>query len=104
MSRTPPALLNDLIGPKPQRGVIRAAWAAPVEVGGDVEVAGQAGVSAERARSCGGASLRDFGEILGLSFDYLIRAQQQRRRDGEAEGLRGLGIDDEVELGGLLDG
>src|SRR5262249_60804762 len=44
-------------------------------------------------------------EAIGYPlFDHLIRPQQQRRRDGEAEGLGGLQIDDELELGGLLDG
>ncbi len=38
------------------------------------------------------------------SFDYLIRAQQERWRDREAEGLRGLEVDDELEPRGLLDG
>jgi hypothetical protein len=36
-------------------------------------------------------------------FNDLIRPRQQRRRDCEAEGLGGLEIDDEIELGGLLD-
>jgi hypothetical protein len=38
------------------------------------------------------------------SIDDLIRPQQQRRRDGEAEGLGGLRIDDQLELARLLDG
>src|SRR5215467_7542263 len=37
-------------------------------------------------------------------FNDLIRPQQQRRRDGEAERLGGLEIDDQLELVGLLDG
>src|SRR5437870_10142282 len=37
------------------------------------------------------------------SLNDLIRSQQQRWRDGEAEGLRGLQVDDQLELGGLLD-
>src|SRR5436309_3597245 len=37
------------------------------------------------------------------SFDYLIGAQEERRRDGEAESLSGLEVDDELELCGLLD-
>src|SRR5262245_51442455 len=45
------------------------------------------------------------GEMAGAgrSFDHLIRPRQQRRRDREAEGLGGLDVDDELELGGLLD-
>src|SRR5213594_311442 len=37
-------------------------------------------------------------------IDHLIRPQQQRRRDCQAEGLGGLRVDHELELGGLLDG
>src|ERR1700688_4901916 len=40
----------------------------------------------------------------GKSLDHLIRAQQQRLRDRDAERLRGLEVDDEFKLGGLLDG
>ena len=36
-------------------------------------------------------------------FDHLIRPQQQRRRDGEAEGAGGLEVDDQLEFGRLLD-
>src|SRR5215813_11754342 len=35
-------------------------------------------------------------------FDDLVRSQQERRRDGEAEGLGGLQVDDESKLGWLL--
>ncbi len=38
------------------------------------------------------------------SFDNLIRSQQQRRRDRQAEGLRGLKVDDEFDRPCLLDG
>src|SRR5215470_3147361 len=37
------------------------------------------------------------------ALDDLIRAQQQRGRDGEAERLGGFEVDDEFELGGLFD-
>src|SRR5215813_5476583 len=36
-------------------------------------------------------------------LDHLIRPRQQRWRDGQAEGLGGLEVDDELELRGLLD-
>src|SRR5262245_6831661 len=38
------------------------------------------------------------------SLNNLIRPQQQRRRDGEAERFGGLEVDGEVELRGTLDG
>src|SRR5258706_4015260 len=37
-------------------------------------------------------------------LDHLIRPQQQRRRDREAERLGGLQVDDQLELRGLLYG
>src|SRR5260370_25134675 len=36
-------------------------------------------------------------------LDHLIRPLQERRRDRQAEGLGGLEVDDQLELGGLLD-
>jgi len=36
-------------------------------------------------------------------LDYLIRPQQERRRDRQAEGLGGLEVDNHVVAGGLLD-
>ena len=36
--------------------------------------------------------------------DHLVRAREQRLRDCEAERLRRLQIDDQLELGRLLDG
>ena len=38
------------------------------------------------------------------SLDDLIRPRQQRRWDGEAEGLRCLHVDDQFELHRLFDG
>jgi len=37
------------------------------------------------------------------SFDYLVGAGEQRRWHGEAERLSSLEIDDQLELGRLLD-
>src|SRR5712691_13549178 len=37
-------------------------------------------------------------------LDHLVRLQQERGRDREAEGLRGLEVDDQLELRRLLDG
>src|SRR4051812_32379321 len=37
------------------------------------------------------------------SLNHLIRSQQHRRRNGEAEGLRGMEIDNELEFRRLLD-
>src|SRR5262249_50439192 len=42
--------------------------------------------------------------MRGASFYDLIRSQQQRRRGSEAESLRGLDVDDQLILGGLLHG
>src|SRR6185436_18650408 len=39
----------------------------------------------------------------GPSFDYLIRPREQRGRNRQAEGLGGLEVDDELELGWLFD-
>jgi hypothetical protein len=36
-------------------------------------------------------------------FDHLIRPLQERRRDRQAEGFRGLEVDSEVYLGRALD-
>ena len=44
-----------------------------------------------------------YAAYLGRLLNDLIRPQQQRRRDGEAEGLRGLEVDDQFKLGRLLD-
>ena len=37
------------------------------------------------------------------SFDHLIGAPEQRQRHGEAKSLRGLEVDDQLDLRGLLD-
>src|SRR5262245_57153144 len=41
---------------------------------------------------------------LSASLYYFIRPREHRRRDREAEGLGGREVDDELELGGPLDG
>src|SRR2546422_10908569 len=40
----------------------------------------------------------------GTLLDDLIRLQQHRRRDRQPESLRGLEVDDQLKLCGLLDG
>src|SRR5437667_11388517 len=40
----------------------------------------------------------------GPSLDHLVRAQQQRLRDVQAERFRSLEVDDQLELRGLQDG
>src|SRR5262245_9041888 len=42
-------------------------------------------------------------EITAMRMGLSACPQQQRRRDGEAEGLRGLEADHQLELGRLLD-
>src|SRR5262250_1586945 len=37
-------------------------------------------------------------------LDNLIRLPKHRRRNGESQRLHGLEVDDQLELGGLLDG
>jgi hypothetical protein len=38
------------------------------------------------------------------SADHLVRLEEERRRDGEAQGLGGLEVDDQLERRGLLHG
>jgi hypothetical protein len=38
------------------------------------------------------------------SFDHLVGTGERSGREGDAKGLRGLEVDDKLELGGLLDG
>ena len=49
----------------------------------------------------GGAALTSFANHTLL--EYLIRSQQQRGRDGEAEGLGGLEVDDKCPPARVLD-
>jgi hypothetical protein len=39
-----------------------------------------------------------------LLFNHLVRSQQQRLRNGDADSLGGLHVDHEFELRGLLNG
>lgn len=45
---------------------------------------------------------RQFAAFFGL-FDHLVGPAKQRERNGDAECLRGLHVDDQVDLGRLLD-
>ena len=38
-----------------------------------------------------------------FTFDHLVGAAEQRERDGEAERLGGLEVDDQLDFRGLLD-
>src|SRR5215470_15939591 len=42
--------------------------------------------------------------LCASSFEHLIRPRQERRRYRQAEGFRGLQVDEQLELGGLLHG
>jgi hypothetical protein len=41
--------------------------------------------------------------VSGKSVNHLIRAQEERWRDGQLEGLRGLWVDYEIKLDRLID-
>src|SRR5215471_13927917 len=41
--------------------------------------------------------------LCASSFEHLVRPQQHRRWDDQPEGLGGLEVEDQLELGGLLD-
>jgi hypothetical protein len=41
--------------------------------------------------------------MIAASFDHLVGAHEQRERDGEAERLRSLEVDEQLDLGGLLE-
>src|SRR6266446_2535571 len=57
-----------------------------------------------RAARQGGRRPRYRGMFVDPSLYDLIRPLQERLRDRQAEGLGGLEVDDQLELGGLLDG
>src|SRR5262245_10577068 len=42
--------------------------------------------------------------FVARSFNHLIRPPEHRRGDGQTEGFGGLQVDDQLKLGGLLDG
>src|SRR5260370_982275 len=46
---------------------------------------------------------RRLAGLARILLDYLIRPLQERRRDRQSESLGGLEVDDQLELGGLLD-
>src|SRR6516165_1772945 len=64
-----------------------------------------AGIAARTVSTAGvGGDATGIGGSGALRLlDHLIGGRQQRFRDGEAEGLGGFEIDDELELGRLLD-
>ena len=67
------------------------AWEAPVDAGAAVAVDVSASAPAGQALFSCGASPRGFGVIRDFSLvNDLIRPRQQRRRDRQAEDLRGL--------------
>lgn len=51
-----------------------------------------------------GTNRNPWGDAELVSWDHVVYTHSQRRRDGYTEGLGGLHIEDQVELGGLLDG
>src|SRR6476661_8258013 len=55
-----------------------------------------------RAARRGGRQRSRQGRFVAPSLDDLIRPLQERRRDRQAEGLGGLEVDDQLELGRLL--
>jgi len=76
-------------------GIISAVWVVLVVAVPAVAGAAPALAWAEPVPSCVEAILRDFGASRGSSFYYLIRAQQQRRRDRQAERFGGFEVDDQ---------
>src|SRR2546423_9914533 len=60
--------------------------------------------AARQRRAASRAPLQGQSRRRGDSFNHLIRPQQQRWRDRQAEGFGGLGIYDELELRRLLNG
>src|SRR5215831_7451543 len=56
-----------------------------------------------RSRSISIATLPTAAPTLGVSFDNLVSAVQDRRRYGQTERLGSLEVDDQLELGRLLD-
>src|SRR5207245_10443169 len=46
----------------------------------------------------------DAGILAAILLDHVVRPHQQRLRDGEAQRLRGLHVDYQLEAGRLFDG
>src|SRR5215472_1506448 len=65
---------------------------------------GRSQLTAPRRRAArrGGRRPKCRGTPAASLLDHLIRPQEERLRDRQSEGLGGLEVDDELELGGLL--
>jgi hypothetical protein len=70
---------------------------------GDAEARGSGGVLVQNVQSIGSGVFPLRARPKRGLLDHVVGPQQQRVRDREAERLRRLQIDDELELGGLLD-
>ena len=83
----------------------RAGWRVPRRSPGKVErLAAPSSRTHRRAPpAASGSVMRRWKPHLGhvRLLDHLVRRGQQRFRDGEAEGLGGLDIDDQFEFGRL---
>jgi len=72
---------------------LRAVQRPGAPVGLDENLTG----AVRASRGAGELPLRGLDE-LPCPRDHFVHPQQQRRRDGQAEGLRGLEVDDQLEL------
>ena len=67
------------------------------------EAAGSAAAPAARCRNCRRGSFIAIPLCPAGSFDHLVGAGKQRRRDVEAERLGGVEVDEQLDFRGLLD-